>query len=163
MIRPVVLCFLAASLAAPALAQEQIIYPAKGQSNEQMEQDRFQCYTWGRDNSGFDPMAPPTATKAPPKQKDTGSIGKSAAVGGLMGGAIGGITKQSKKGLGLGALAGAASGGIFGAVKSNDKKHKNAKKQQNWERQEAANYSQGRNNYNRAFGACMTGRGYTVG
>lgn len=28
-----------------ALAQEMVIYPSQGQSNEQMEQDKFQCYT----------------------------------------------------------------------------------------------------------------------
>jgi predicted lipid-binding transport protein (Tim44 family) len=154
---------LAASLSAPALAQEQIIYPAKGQSNEQMEQDRFQCYTWARDNSGFDPMAPPTTSSPPPRQKDTGSVGRSAVTGGLIGGAIGGITKGSKKGLGRGAAAGAVTGGVLGGVKSNKKKNQNAQRQQDWENQEIARYNQGRNDYNRAFGACMTGRGYTVG
>jgi predicted lipid-binding transport protein (Tim44 family) len=154
---------LAATLSAPALAQDLVIYPAEGQSKDQMEKDRFECYTWGRDNSGFDPMAAPTTTSAPPKQKDTGGVGKSAAVGGLVGGAIGGITKGSKKGLGRGALAGAATGGILGKVKSNKNQNKNQQRQQDWERQEVANYNQGRNSYNRAFGACMTGRGYTVG
>jgi predicted lipid-binding transport protein (Tim44 family) len=163
MIRPVVLCFLAASLSAPALAQEQIIYPAQGQSNEQMEQDRFQCYTWGRDNSGFDPMAPPTATKPPPRQEEGGGALQGAAMGGAVGGAIGGIAKGSKKGLFRGAAAGAAAGGLLGGVKSNKRQNKNAQRQQDWERQQAAQYSQGRNAYNRAFGACMTGRGYTVG
>ena len=163
MIRPVVLCFLAASLSAPALAQEQIIYPAQGQSNEQMEQDRFQCYTWARDNSGFDPMAPPTATKAPPKQKEGGGALQGAAMGGAVGGAIGGIAKGSKKGLFRGAAAGAVAGGLLGGVKSNKRQNKNAQRQQNWEREQTAIYTQGRNTYNRAFGACMTGRGYTVG
>jgi uncharacterized protein YcfJ len=96
-------------------------------------------------------------------QKDTGSVGKSAAVGGLIGGAIGGIAKGSKKGLGRGAAAGAVTGGVLGGVKSNKKKNQNAQRQQDWENQEIARYNQGRNDYNRAFGACMTGRGYTVG
>jgi hypothetical protein len=163
MIRPVVLCFLAAGLAAPALAQEQIVYPAQGQSPEQMEQDRFQCYTWARDNSGFDPMAPPTATSAPPRQKEGGGTLQGAAMGGAVGAAIGGITQGSKKGLGRGAAAGAVAGGLLGNVKSNKRQNENAQRQQEWERQQVSQYTQGRNNYNRAFGACMTGRGYTVG
>ena len=31
-----------------------------------------------------------------------------------------------------------------------------------WERREAAQYAQARAQYNRAFAACMEGRGYTV-
>jgi len=29
-------------------AQELVIYPAKGQSNEQMEKDKYECYTWAK-------------------------------------------------------------------------------------------------------------------
>jgi hypothetical protein len=36
------------------------------------------------------------------------------------------------------------------------------KKRQQWEREQANNYARGRNEYNRAFGACMEGRGYSV-
>ena len=32
-----------------------------------------------------------------------------------------------------------------------------------WARQEAANYQRQRDNWNRAFTACMAARGYTVG
>jgi hypothetical protein len=163
MMRTVVFCFLAASLSVPALAQEQIIYPAKGQSSEQMEQDRFQCYTWARDNSGFDPMAPPTTSSPPPRQKQGGGTGQGAVTGGLIGGAIGGITQGSRKGLRRGAAAGAVSGGVLGTVKSNRRQNQNDQRQQDWERQEITRYGQGRNDYNRAFSACMTGRGYTVG
>ena len=46
------------------LAQEFMIYPAKGQSAEQLEQDKFACYGFAKGQSGFDPMAPPTTTTA---------------------------------------------------------------------------------------------------
>jgi len=40
-----------------ALAQSQpIIYPAKGQSQQQMEKDKYECYTWAKGQTGFDPM-----------------------------------------------------------------------------------------------------------
>ncbi|MCP4687393.1 MAG: hypothetical protein GY859_05035, partial [Desulfobacterales bacterium] len=56
-------------IAGSAAAQELIIYPAQGQSQEQLEKDKFECYTWAKGQSGFDPMAPPTATSPPPKQE----------------------------------------------------------------------------------------------
>ena len=37
-------------------AQEIIVYPAKGQSNDQMEKDKFECYSWAKGQTGFDPM-----------------------------------------------------------------------------------------------------------
>lgn len=33
-------------VAGPALAQELVIYPAKGQSQDQMERDKFECVPW---------------------------------------------------------------------------------------------------------------------
>ena len=41
----------------------------------------------------------------------------------------------------------------------------NSREQQrvdDWERREASNYANNRNNYNRAYAACLEGRGYTV-
>lgn len=37
-----------------------MILPAKGQSNEQLEKDKFSCYGWAKQQSGFDPMKAPT-------------------------------------------------------------------------------------------------------
>ncbi len=53
----------------PVMAQELIIYPAQGQSNDQMEKDKFECYTWAKKETGFDPMQMPTATAPPPKKE----------------------------------------------------------------------------------------------
>ncbi|GAB63029.1 MAG: glycine zipper family protein [Candidatus Jettenia sp.] len=39
-----------------ALAHGLIIYPAKGQSQEQMEKDKYECYSWAKQQTGFDPM-----------------------------------------------------------------------------------------------------------
>ncbi len=52
-------------LSAPLWADDLMIYPIGGQSAEQQEKDRFECYGWAKNESGFDPMAPPTATEAP--------------------------------------------------------------------------------------------------
>ena len=142
-----------------ASAQEVVVYPSKGQSNEQMEQDKHQCYTWAKNDSGFDPMAIPTASAPPPqKEAQKGGIVRGAAGGALAGGALGAITGNTKKGL----KVGAASGAVVGGVRRSKQTKREAGNRQDWEQQQGQQYQQGRNNYNRSFSACMGGRGYSV-
>lgn len=145
--------------AAP-LAQDLFAYPSKGQSQEQQEQDQFACYTWAKQQSGFDPMSAPTATAPPPKDKSTGPGALGGAALGAGAGAIGGAITGGKAG--MGALIGGGLGGILGGLTSQGQSNKNKQKRENWERQQTAQYQQERNGYNRAYTACMTGRGYTV-
>ena len=65
-----------------ASSQEVFIYPQKGQSAEQQDKDKYECYGWAKDNSGFDPMAAPATSTAPPRteEKSHGLL-KGAAVG----------------------------------------------------------------------------------
>ena len=51
-----------------ALAQDLIVFPAKGQSEEQMEKDKFDCYQWAKKQTGFDPMQPQQTAQAPSPQ-----------------------------------------------------------------------------------------------
>ena len=53
------LCFLVTLFSGPLLAQDPIVYPAKGQNNQQMEKDKYDCYHWAKKQSGFDPMEDP--------------------------------------------------------------------------------------------------------
>ena len=41
--------------APPAAANEPYVYPRQGQSDQQLQQDRYQCYRWAADQTGFDP------------------------------------------------------------------------------------------------------------
>ena len=114
----IVLLFLAIFLTDPVSAQDPIVYPAEGQSQEQMEKDEFQCIRWARDQTGFDPMQMPTASSPPPSQEKK-SVGGSTLKGGVVGGAggaiIGGIaggSKGAKKGAAIGGLSGGAIGGM---------------------------------------------------
>jgi len=76
--------------ATTAYAQEPIVFPAQGQSDEQMDQDKYACYTWAKKESNFDPMAVPTASAPPPKQKETkASAGRGAVGGALLGAGLG--------------------------------------------------------------------------
>jgi len=140
-------------------AQELMIYPAKGQSSQQQEKDQFECYGFAKGQSGFDPMAPPTTTTvAPQKEASQGGVAR-GAVGGAVGGAlIGAVTGNTKKGAAIGAVG----GGLFGGARRSEQTRRETNNQQQWEQREVQNYSQNRNNYNRAYAACLEGRGYTV-
>jgi hypothetical protein len=150
-------------LSGSALAQEMVIYPSQGQSSEQMEQDKFQCYSWSKNESGFDPMAPPTTTEPPPqKEAAKGGTGRGALRGALGGAAVGAIAGNSKSDTRTATKAGAAGGAVVGTARRNDQKRQESQKQQEWEQQQVNQYKQGRSNYNRAYSACMEGRGYSV-
>jgi len=148
--------------ACPGLSMAQsdlIVYPNKGQSQDQQEKDQYQCYNWAKQQSGFDPMAPPTASTAPPSaETPQGGIGRGAVRGGLLGVAVGAIAGDAGKG----AAIGAASGALIGGMRRHDQRAREEAAQQQWAQQQSAQYAQGRNQYNRAYSACMEGRGYTV-
>ena len=141
------------------LADEFFIFPNKGQSNEQIEQDKYTCYEWAKQQSGFDPMAPPTATAPPPAQQaPEGGVVQGAARGALLGVAIGAIAGDP----GHGAAYGAAAGGLMGGMKKKDQETQQSQAQQEWENQQVQQYTMNRDKYNRAYTACLEGKGYTV-
>jgi len=139
-------------LALPVQAQELFVFPNEGQTREQQEKDEFQCMRLARERSGFDPMATPTATRAQP-QTEGGVLG-GAGRGALLGTAVGAIAGDTRRG----ALMGAAGGGLMGGMRRNDSQ----RQQDQWAREQAAIYQRDRDNFNRAFTACMEARGYTV-
>lgn len=150
----ILLCF-----AGTALAQEPVIYPAKGQSPEQLDKDKYECYSWAKKESGFDPMQKPVATEPPPPQESPkGGAARGAARGGLVGLAGGAIAGDAGKG----AAIGAASGALVGGMRRKDQQRQQAQAEQQWAQQQTATYNKNRDAYNRAYTACLEGRGYTV-
>ncbi len=135
------------------------VYPAKGQSQAQIEKDKAECHGWAVRQTGFDPAEPPRATAPPPPQAPPeGGLLRGAARGAALG-AIGGAIAGNA---GKGAAIGAATGGLFGVMRRRDQVHREQAAQEQWAQQQAAQYEAGRRAYDRAFRACMTGRGYTV-
>ena len=77
-----------------------------------------------------------------------------AAVG-AVGGAIGGdVGERAAMGAGMRAL--------FGAIRRARERREQEQAMQSYATQQQSAMSQGRSNYERAFSACMAGRGYTV-
>ena len=141
-----------AFLAAGAWAQQLFIYPQRGQSPQQQQQDRFECHQWAVQQTGFDPMmgtAPPPPMAAP----TTGTLrgaGRGAALG-AVGGAIAGNA-------GRGAAIGAGTGAVFGTMRRNEQ-IRQAEAQQFAHAQQTGQQLE---SFNRAVAACLSGRGYTV-
>jgi hypothetical protein len=110
-------------------------YPQKGQTAEQQARDGNDCQFWAKQQSGFDPAM------------DTAKgVGVGAAVGAIGGAAVGAaIGAASGAGAGKGAAVGAVVGGVGGGAGGG-----------------AYNYSRNKEGYDRAYAACMTGKGYSV-
>ena len=138
----------------PVLSQDLVVFPAGGQSKDQQSKDEYECYGWAKNQSGFDPMAVPTATAPPPQQ---GAPQGGVARGAVGGAAVGGIVDGSD-----GAKTGAAVGAVVGGARRNRQRRAQAQEQANWEQQQADQYAAARNGYNRAYAACLEGKGYTV-
>lgn len=132
--------FACALLPGAALAQ-MYVYPEKGQSAEQQQRDQGECHSWAVQQSGFNPGAP-QVSGAP-----QGGAVRGAARGAAAGAVVGAITGDAGKG----AAAGAAGGALLGAMRRRDQ-----------QREQQAQTRQGMDGYNRAFSACMQGRGYSV-
>jgi len=142
-----------------AMAAGVIVYPAGGQSAEQQKEDEGACLSWAKERTGFDPTAPMQATSPPPQQQEpTSSAGKGALVGALGGLAVGAITGNA----GRGAAIGAGTGALVGGVRRHDQIERSEDQQDAWEDQQAAQYRESQNEFNRAYATCLQGRGYTV-
>lgn len=145
-------CALAGVLAAMALIAGQvqakpIVYPAKGQTQQQQQKDDGECYGWAKSNTGIDPAAvaaQPTAQSGPAVG---GGERASAAVKGAV---VGGIIDGSD-----GAGKGAAVGVVVGGSRARQNK-------KNQEAQAQANKQGSIDTFYRAHSACMEGRGYTI-
>lgn len=145
----------AVCMAATGMADELMIFPNADQTPEKQEEDKFACYGWAKGESGFDPMAPPTATEAPPQQSaKQGGLMRGAARGAAVGQLVGGDSSSTR--------SGAAAGAAVGGMRRNDQKRKEQQAQQQWEQEQAQIYTENRNRYNRAYAACLEGKDYTV-
>jgi hypothetical protein len=130
-------------------------YPARGQSPQRQQADETECYGWAQQQTRIDPTAPAPATPEPKKQGADGSGLKGAAGGAAVGTAIGAIAGGTGEGAAIGAIAGALRGRRKG-------KEKHQKEQEQAKQQAQAAKTQASETFNKAFGACLEGKGYTV-
>ena len=130
-------------------------FPAKEQTKETQDKDEYDCYGWAKQNTGIDPLvAAPPADPAPAQQKSGGAV-KGAAKGAAVGAAVGAIAGDAGKGAAIGATA----GGVGGRSKQKKQNAAAEEKAAADQKQAAANT---KTEFNKAFGACLEGKGYTV-
>jgi YMGG-like Gly-zipper len=149
------------ALAVPpaALAQQVYVYPERGQSPQQQQQDRYQCHTWAVQQTGFDPT---TAAAAPPPPPPSTAPQGQVVQGAARGAAVGAVGGAIAGDAGKGAAAGAAMGGLIGGMKRRDQQAQSQQAYSNQVSQQQAAQAQASSAYNRALAACLSGRGYTV-
>lgn len=135
------------------VAQQPVVYPAKGQPAKQQQKDEGECHVWAKGNTGVDPAALAAAPAAVPAGPAVGGgeRARGALRGAVGGAAIGAIAGDAGKGAGVGAVAGTMAGG-----------HRARQNQAAQGQQAQDAKAQQLGTYHRAYGACLEGRGYTV-
>lgn len=131
------------------------VFPSEEQDKEQQELDEYNCYKWAKEQTGINPV---TVQQIEAEQVDTspdGSAVVGAAGGAAAGAAIGAIAGDAGKGAAIGAVIGGMAG-RRGKVAGDQQ----AQQQSN--QAAAAKEKELMENFNKAFAACMEGKGYTV-
>jgi hypothetical protein len=139
-----------------ALAQQPIVYPAKGQSAEQQQKDMGECSAWAKQSTGVDPAALAQQSASQPAPSGPQGERVRGAARGAAGGAIIGEIASDDAG------KGAAIGAVVGTMAGGARQRRKAEAQQQQQQQAQQQTQQGLATYNRAMAACLEGRGYTI-
>ena len=154
------------------------VFGRNGQSPDQQLKDESDCYDSAKQYSGIDPKAPPAAGKtAEQKQAEqkaaadnastpSGGRAKGAARGAAGGAAVGAIAGDAGKGAAAGAVVGTMRGGAkqreASAAAKKDAAAKTAAQQKADDDRLKLAHAEGLDSFQRAFGACMDARNYSV-
>ncbi len=147
------------------------VYPAKGQTDKQLTNDRYACHVWAVQQTGFDPtkfaapIAPQVVRVPLPANEARGATGAGAVIGAIAGAVIGEATGHHSGGS-------AAIGGVLGGITGSSVERQGELDARARAEQQAASMDQQsraraerdlqRSDYRRAISACLEARGYTV-
>ena len=162
----------ALALASAAVAQTLVIYPAKGQTAQQQSKDEGECQIWAKQNTGIDPLAlassasqPAPVAAAPAQPAESGQRVKGAARGAAAGAVVGAVAGDAGKGAAIGATAGTVAGGARKREAGRQAEAANQQAQAQAQQQAQAKSSNTQAQlatFNKAYSACLEGRGYSV-
>lgn len=134
-------------------------YPSQGQTAAQQDRDRYDCYVWAVDQTGFDPsrQIAPRDTRATviPAASPLETVGTAAAVGAVIGAVAAGRGDATE-----GALVGAMAGSVVGAAAASTQQQTHAVPRH--DSRGYGRYEREAADYRRAMSACLEGRGYSV-
>ncbi len=164
-------CILALVIASSAGAQQppvpantnptgRMIYPSEGQTAEKQMMDQLECYNWAIQQSGVDPAAAEDKVVQQHQQaQQQAAASQGGAVGGAARGALAGVAIGAIAGdAGKGAAIGAAAGGMAGGMRSRRQRQEAGAQAE----QAKQMYAEAMGTWDRAYVACVQGRGYTV-
>jgi len=154
------------------------VFGRNNQTPDQQLKDETDCYVAARQQSGVDPKAPPPALKTEEQKAaeqkaaadnasaPKGGRARGAARGAAGGAAVGAIAGDAGKGAAAGAAAGTMRGGAqqrqaTGAAKQQAASQAAAEQKKEEERVKLA-HAEGLDKFQRAFGACLDARNYSV-
>ena len=140
------------------------VYPTNGQSERQLDRDRYECHGWAGKQTGYDPSLQPLSSHqklqvvaVPPDHR--------GAVNGAVAGAVIGAAVSGPHDSAEGAVVGAVAGAVIGAATDSARAREAAglaSRQSAAEQAEQARLEKQAYDYRRAITACLEGRGYTV-
>jgi len=142
-------------------APQIIVYPAQGQSADQLAKDRYECHVWAVQQSGYDPSRPGANTANQVVVQPATPPGANTAVGAIAGAIIGSVLLGPRE-AGFGAVAGGLTGAAIGASTDAQAQAQANAEQRAYNRSYSANASAS-SNYVRAISACLEARGYKTG
>jgi glycine zipper 2TM protein len=149
---------------AVAPAADVYVYPSRGQSDKQLDRDRYACHNWATAQSHYNPSDPHLAPHQQIRVVEMPTPGRDTAAGAVVGAVIG-SSVGGRHDSGGATVAGAVVGAIIGASadsarqKAADETHSRASAELQAER---AKLERQASDYRRAISACLEGRGYTV-
>ena len=137
-----------------------VVFPAKGQTPEQQEQDQLAAYTWATQQTGWDPyLAADQQVKKEGAAEQASDATRGAAVGGAARGALVGVAVGAIAGdAGQGAAIGATAGGMGAGMRGRQQRKMLDAGTQAGEADYQAKFA----NWDKHFVAAMEGKGYTV-
>jgi hypothetical protein len=137
-------------------------YPARGQTPDQQERDRYECNAWAVKQSGFDPSGPNVPPHYRYRVVAAGPPPGTGTAVGAFTGAILGAAVASPRDTGAGLLLGAVAGGLIGNASDQAREQRTQQVVASQDRQQVAEMERRATNYRRAIGACLDARGYSV-
>ena len=126
------------------------VYPTGKQTEQQLGQDKEECHQWATKQTGVDPEKMAADTQKSGSGQGGGTGAMSVGIGAARGAAQGDAAAGAVHGLGMAGLM-----RMVRARRQMDQQH-DTYMQDHQTRQAQLQ------NYDRAYSACLTGRGYTV-
>ncbi|MDH3641497.1 MAG: glycine zipper domain-containing protein [Gammaproteobacteria bacterium] len=131
-------------------------YPMQSQTAEEQSKDDYECFTFAKGQTGYDPMNPPQVVAQAPDQGPSGARLRGAARGAAAGAIVGEIADGDA---GEGAAIGATLGAMRGGRQNRQHRRQQAQQAEQAAQQQTAGME---HTFKNAYGACIEARGYSV-